>query len=76
MRVSLIGNCIKLTRSQLADILFAPQSEITISTGRFGHDRDYVVRSVEREDGSGRKFNLYVYNGSEGDNAFFVRIID
>jgi hypothetical protein len=62
----------RMTVYQLTQVLAARANhQVALPDGRRGY-----LRSIEREDGSGRSFNLYVNVGNGKTESIHVRTID
>jgi hypothetical protein len=58
------------TKSQLFTILGSKDARIMLN------GFPYILRSIERESGSGHDFNLYVYGANSSKHSFYVRTAD
>ncbi len=66
-----------VTRSLLADILFDRRPTCHTFYDTSGRVYVGVLESIQREDGSGKSFNITInQGGSAGSVTFYVRTID
>jgi len=61
------------TRQDLVDALFTFDRN---QWYQVGNNFLYNILSVEREDGSGKKFNVTGYNSQDKKQTFFVEVVD
>ena len=68
------------TRADIAEALFAVDSSLHITLHRkwyrIGNNFLNNISAVEREDGSGKRFNVTGYNSQNKKQTFFVEVVD
>ena len=68
------------TRANIVEALFAVDSSLHITLHRkwyrIGNNFFYNICAVEREDGSGKRFNVTAYDSQDEKRTFYVEILD
>ena len=64
------------TRADIAEALFAVNSTLHRKWYRIGNNFLNNISAVEREDGSGKRFNVTGYNSQGKKQTFFVEVVD
>ncbi len=68
------------TRASIVEALFAVDSSLHVTLNRkwyrIGNNFLYNISAVEREDGSGKRFNVTAYNSQDEKQTFYVEVLD